>query len=542
MRIEIIMTAKLFNRLPYGISDTTQTENDAYDDKTHFIEAPHSINAAIVLPSSKSISNRALILNALCPNPKPIHNFSVCDDTDVVIKALNGKQEIIDVGAAGTAMRFLTAYFAGQQGHHIITGTKRMKNRPVKLLVEALRTVGAQIDYLEKDGFPPLRIEGQTLNGGEIELDGSVSSQFVSALLMMAPVMTNGLRLHLTGRIISASYIYITSQLMRQFGVTVFEVNQTFSIPHQSYASPDNFTVESDWSAASYWYEIVALCPNEKATVSLQGLRADSLQGDAAIVQLFDKLGVNTSFTSSGAILTKKPRTLNGPLNYDFILIPDMAQTVAVTCVMLQIPFRFTGLQSLKIKETDRLAALRTELSKLGYLLEIHDDNTLEWKGEHYRQDTLSATDQKIHIATYEDHRMAMAFAPVALCMKNGIHIANPEVVSKSYPSFWNDLKKANFKVRPVVDANCCALYEMCELNGLPATLKEKIDYFDDEELDQYRGITSDKHSVKAIEEFCEVLYTMQAKEVRDWLHSLQLRDIHLPDQLKDEVLLIINN
>ena len=189
----------------------------------YHIKAPQTINTAITLPASKSISNRALILNALCPNPKPIRNLSACDDTDVVIKALNVKLEIIDVGAAGTAMRFLTAYLAGQQGHHIITGTERMKNRPVKLLVEALRSVGANIDYLEKDGFPPLSIEGQTLGGGEIELDGSVSSQFVSALLMMAPMMTNGLRLHLTGRIISASYIGITTQLMHRYGVNVFE-------------------------------------------------------------------------------------------------------------------------------------------------------------------------------------------------------------------------------------------------------------------------------------------------------------------------------
>ena len=504
----------------------------------YLIKAPHSLNTSIVLPSSKSISNRALILNALCKNPKPIHNLSVCDDTDVVIKALNGKQEIINVGAAGTAMRFLTAYLAGQQGAFIITGTERMKNRPIKLLVEALRAVGAQIDYIEKDGFPPLRIKGQTLKGGEIELDGSISSQFVSALLMMAPVMTNGLRLHLTGRVISASYIRLTTQLMRRFGITVFEEGNTFIIPHQPYAPVGDFTVESDWSAASYWYEIVALCKNDNAAVSLHGLHFDSLQGDAAIVQLFDQLGVNTSFTSSGAVLTKKPRTINGSFNCDFVNIPDMAQTMAVTCVMLQIPFQFTGLQSLKIKETDRLAALRTELSKLGYLLEIHDDNALEWKDGRCR----AASDKNTSpvIATYEDHRMAMAFAPVSLCLENGIHIANPEVVSKSYPSFWNDLKKANFQVRLTADPDCCALYEICELNSLPATLDERIDYFDDEELDQYCGIASDKHTGKAIEDFSEVLYTLQAKEVRDWLHSLQLRDIHLPDQLKDDALLLI--
>jgi len=504
----------------------------------YLIKAPQTLHADISLPSSKSISNRALILNALCARPKPIRNLSKCDDTDVVIKALSGKQEIIDVGAAGTAMRFLTAYFAGQQGVHILTGTERMKNRPIRLLVEALRTLGAQIDYLEKDGFPPLRINGKTLKGGEIELDGSVSSQFVSALLMIAPMMTNGLRLHLTGRIISASYIGITTQLMRQFGVTVQEENHTLTVPHQQYASIDNFRVESDWSAASYWYEIVALCKNDKASISLNGLKPDSLQGDAAIVQLFDKLGVNTSFSSSGAVITKKPLNFCGPLNYDFISIPDMAQTVAVTCVMLQIPFRFTGLQSLKIKETDRLTSLKTELSKIGYLLEIHDDNTLEWKGDtasnKYGETSLPV------IETYDDHRMAMAFAPISLCKENGILIANPEVVSKSYPSFWNDLKKADFSVLPTGNTECCGLQEICGLDHLPTTKGIKIDYYDDEELDQYSGIASGSHSTKAIDEFREVLYTMQAKEVVEWLHSLQLRNIHLPDQLKDEALLII--
>ena len=500
----------------------------------YLIKAPHTLNTAISLPSSKSISNRALILNALCSHPKLIHNLSVCDDTDVVIKALSEKKETIDVGAAGTAMRFLTAYLSGQQGIYTITGTERMRNRPISLLVDALRTVGADIDYLEKDGFPPLRIKGKTLIGGEIWLDGSVSSQFVSALLMMAPTMANGLRLHLTGRIISASYIHITTELMRRFGATVLEEGQTYVIPRQTYTPIENFTVESDWSAASYWYAIVALCKHDKASVSLQGLQPDSLQGDAAIVPLFDRLGVKTTFTSSGAILTKKTRTISGALNYDFISMPDMAQTVTVVCAMLQIPFHFTGLQSLKIKETDRLTALKTELRKLGYLLEIYDDNTLEWKGERCKTKTLPV------IATYEDHRMAMAFAPVSLCMERGVRVANPEVVSKSYPSYWRDLKKANFAVIQTVDPDCCGAHEICEQDSLPTATRQVIDYYDDEELDQYSGITSDRHTVKAIEEFREVLYTMQAKEVADWLHTLQLRNIHLPDALKDEAMLII--
>ena len=502
---------------------------------TYLIKAPSTINTSISLPSSKSISNRALILNALCAVPKPVQNLSVCDDTDVVIKALSEKKGFINVGAAGTAMRFLTAYLAGQPGTYTLTGTERMKNRPVRLLVDALRTLGAEIDYLEKDGFPPLLIKGQTLKGGEVWLEGSISSQFVSALLMMAPTMTNGLRLHLTGSVISASYIHITTQLMRLFGVTVMEENNTFTISPQPYTPIDCFTVESDWSAASYWYEIIALCQNDKATVSLPRLQRDSLQGDSAIVTLFDKLGVNTSFASSGVVLTKKPRTVSGRLDCDFISMPDMAQTVVVACVMLQIPFRFTGLQSLKIKETDRLTALKTELFKLGYPLEIEADNTLEWKGGRCR------TEASPVIATYEDHRMAMSFAPIALCMGNGVRIANPEVVSKSYPSFWRDLRKADFLIRPVEEADCCGLRDICGEDSFATSVNAKIDYFDDEELDQYRGIASDKHTVKAIDEFREVLYTMQAGEVAEWLHSLMLRFINLPDQLKDEALLIIN-
>jgi len=410
---------------------------------TYQIEAPDTLQTSISLPSSKSISNRALILNALCKTPKPLINLSVCDDTEAVIKALHEQKEIINVGAAGTAMRFLTAFLSGQPGHFTLTGTERMKNRPVRLLVDALRTVGAKIEYLEKEGFPPLQIEGQTLKGGEISIDGSVSSQYISALLMMAPVMTHGLRLHLTGKIISMSYIHLTIRLMRQFGVHVQLEGRTITVPPQRYTAVDHFTVESDWSAASYWYEMVALCKNDAATVTLSGLWPDSLQGDAGIVDLFETLGVETSFTPSGITLTKKQRTVVSPLIFDFISMPDMAQTVAVTCVMLQIPFRFTGLQSLKIKETDRLHALRTELQKFGYLLEIQNDHTLVWSPPVIARNEASQPPPVI--STYEDHRMAMAFAPISLCMRKGILIADPEVVSKSYPSFWNDLKKSNF-------------------------------------------------------------------------------------------------
>ena len=405
----------------------------------YLIKAPTTLKAVISLPSSKSISNRVLILNALCRHQKPIHNLSVCDDTQAVIEALGEQNSFIDIGAAGTAMRFLAAFLSGQPGEYVLTGTERMKNRPIKILVEALRVVGAQIEYMEKEGYPPLHIIGQTLKGGEITLDGSVSSQYISALLMMAPVMTNGLRLHLTGEVVSTSYINLTLQLMSQLGVIVFKEGSTLTVLPQQYDLDFDFTVESDWSAASYWYEMVALSSDADASVKLSGLWPDSLQGDASIAALFDQLGVKTSFFPLGVTLTKKQRTVDIPLIFDFTSMPDMAQTVAVTCVMLQIPFRFTGLQSLIIKETDRLYALKTELQKLGYLLEIQNNNSLIWNG-----DRCEAEDIPV-IATYEDHRMAMAFSPVSLCVADGIYIADPHVVSKSYPTFWDDLYQANF-------------------------------------------------------------------------------------------------
>jgi 3-phosphoshikimate 1-carboxyvinyltransferase len=408
----------------------------------YLIKAPERLHAEIRLPASKSIGNRALILNALCDRPEEIKNIPVCDDTDVMIKALRDGNGEINIGAAGTAMRFLTAYLSVKKGTRIITGTERMKNRPVKLLVEALQSLGAKIDCLEKEGFPPLRIRGQALTGGEVYLDGSVSSQYISALLMIAPQMTNGIRLHLTGNVISRPYINLTVQLMRMFGVTVVEEEQTFTVPPQPYSPVKNFTVEADWSAASYWYEMTALCKDKEARISLPGLSADSLQGDAAIMELFGRLGVKTAFTGSGVTLTKKEREAESPFLFDFTAMPDMAQTAVVTCLMLNLPFRFTGLQSLKIKETDRLEALQTESGKLGYPLTVHDGNSLAWEGKR-----RSITQAPV-IATYEDHRMAMAFAPVAICRKEGLCVADPQVVSKSYPSYWEDLGKGGFSIK----------------------------------------------------------------------------------------------
>jgi 3-phosphoshikimate 1-carboxyvinyltransferase len=412
-----------------------------------------------------------LLLNALSIVPQIIDNLADCDDTNVMINALQSQQNEIDIQAAGTAMRFLTAYFAGEKGHWTLTGTERMQNRPVKILVEALNALGAQVAYKDKDGFPPLRINGQVLRGGEISLDGSVSSQYISALIMVAPRMVNGLRLNLTGQIISKPYLQLTVKLMREFGVEVFEEGNTLTIPKQTY-KPVPFTVESDWSAASYWYEMVALseiqrCKDSKFKISslgesdslinsitagsvrnlndvevtLTGLFDDSLQGDARMAELFDQLGVGTTFVAGGVVLKRKERTLTDALIYDFTDMPDMAQTLAVTCSLLDIPFCFSGLQSLKIKETDRLAALRNELAKLGYLLTEKDGKQLQWNGER-----TEPVDSPL-IRTYDDHRMAMAFAPIALQRNGGIRIEDIGVVSKSYPRFWDDLRDAGFQL-----------------------------------------------------------------------------------------------
>ena len=402
----------------------------------YLIKAPEErLRASVQLPASKSISNRALILNALSYSPYDIQNLSDCDDTEVMVRALNSDSRAFDLKAAGTAMRFLTAFLSKIVGEWTITGTERMKNRPIKLLVDALNSLGARIEYMEKEGYPPLRIFGSALQGGEISLAGGVSSQYISALLMIAPLMEKGLTLHLEGNIISRPYINLTLQLMEQFGVKATWNGQTIKILPQEY-KPIRFTVESDWSAASYWYAIMALSKN--AEIELLGLFKNSLQGDAAGAKLFAQLGVGTAFTDRGVML-KYNGNVTKKLIYNFVNEPDLAQTFVVTCVLLNIPFRFTGLQSLKIKETDRIEALKTELRKLGYLLTDSNDSILEWNGEHCEPEADPI------IATYEDHRMAMAFAPAALVLPKGLKVADPEVVTKSYPAYWEDLRKAGF-------------------------------------------------------------------------------------------------
>ena len=403
------------------------------------ITAPEGTwRTTVKLPSSKSISNRALILNALSSSPYGVENLSDCDDTNLMVNALQADGQDFNVGAAGTTMRFLTAFLAKRPGEWTITGTERMKNRPIKVLVEALNALGAHITYMEKEGFPPLRISGAALPGGEISLPGHVSSQYISAILMVAPLMEQGVTLHLEGEIVSRPYIHITLELMKQFGVSATWEDHTIRVLPQSY-TPIRFLVESDWSAASYWYEMMALSP--KAEIELLGLFKESLQGDAAGAKLFERLGVETRFTDRGVKLQHTSIHCK-ELTYDFVNEPDLAQTFVVTCALLGVPFRFTGLQSLKIKETDRIAALQTELRKLGYVLRDAQDSILSWDGERCEPEAHPI------IATYEDHRMALSFAPAALVRPEGIAIAHPEVVSKSYPHYWSDLRAAGFTVR----------------------------------------------------------------------------------------------
>lgn len=404
------------------------------------ITAPTRVHTAVSLPSSKSICNRALIIHALAHGTTPLHRLSDCDDTQAMVHALQSQEETVDIGAAGTAMRFLTAYYAIRQGEtRILTGTPRMQQRPIRILADALRSLGADIRYIKSEGFPPLRITGRTLETSEVSLPGNVSSQYISALLMIGPMLPDGLTLHLTGELISRPYIDLTIGLMQEFGAQV--AWQTGSdaplirVEPQPYR-PHPFTVESDWSAASYWYEITALC--DEATVRLPGLRADSLQGDSAVASLFEKLGVRTHYTDEGVLLEKCPRAISR-MDYDFTDQPDLAQTFVVACALLDVPFRFCGLQSLKIKETDRIAALIAEMRKLGYVLQEESDHAaLVWDG------TRVTADSHPVIRTYDDHRMALAFAPASLRI-NLLHISDPHVVSKSYPHYWDDLSQAGF-------------------------------------------------------------------------------------------------
>ena len=413
--------------------------------KQYRLTAPCRLEATISLPASKSISNRALIIYALSGGKNMPSNLSDCDDTEVIINALRNMPEEIDIKAAGTAMRFMTAYLSVMEGTHILTGTERMKHRPISILVDALRKLGANIEYVGTEGYPPLRITGQSLNGGLLEIPGNVSSQYISALLMIAPMLKEGMTLHLLGDIISRPYIDLTLWMMGEFGADAeWFSNDTIVVKPQPYKSRDYF-IESDWSGASYWYEMMALCADKRSEVKLTGLMDGSKQGDSTTRYIFSLLGVKTQFESKQAgiaqtITLKQNGRCVPKLEYDFINSPDLAQTFVVTCAAKGIPFHFKGLSTLKIKETDRIEALKTEMRKLGYVLQDHNNSELIWDGERCDPSFEQGID------TYEDHRMALAFAPYAL-LHDKLIINNPQVVTKSYPHYWEDLRLAGFTI-----------------------------------------------------------------------------------------------
>lgn len=407
------------------------------------------IRTTIHLPASKSISNRVLMIRALSGCDFNISNLSDCDDTYVMEEGLKKLPKTIDVGAAGTSMRFLTAYLAQLDGQeHVITGSKRMKERPIKVLVQALRELGADIEYLEEVGFPPLCIRGKKLRCKQsITLDGSVSSQYISAMLLIAPMLETGLKLKLSGDIASRPYIDMTIALMNHFGAHVSWRENTpvivvDPVPYR-YDRPE-FTVESDWSAAAFWLEIMALREMaKKEEVSLPGLVDNSLQGDKAARDLFWDLGCYFNSLEQKAY-PSCVSAIRGSHIIDFTHFPDLAQAAIVTACLADVPFLYSGLESLHIKETDRVKALKTELAKLGYSLrggeEKDEEGLLMWQRGRVRKES------KPVIATYKDHRMAMAFAPA--CLVTGeIRISDPLVVSKSYPRFWDDLRNAGFTI-----------------------------------------------------------------------------------------------
>ncbi len=403
------------------------------------------IKGELHLTASKSESNRALIIQALCDEPFEIKNLATAQDTTTLQKILSfiNSTETFDVGPAGTTMRFLTAYFSTLQGKRILTGSERMQQRPIGILVDALRQLGADIQYLEKEGYPPLQINGNKLKGGEVEIDGSVSSQFISALLLISPMMQNGLVIKFKGNIISRPYINMTLKMMEEFRVYGQWQGNTISVSPQQYhrkSEPDySYWVDGDWSAASYWYSMVALA--EEADLKIMGLKHPSLQGDAIVSELYSFFGVKTNYIENGIHLTKI-KVKDEHFGYNFSDCPDIAQTATVTAAALKIPAFFNELSTLKIKETDRLQALKNELKKFNCEVQIIDDQAIQIE-------PLNFADHKRTINTYEDHRMAMAFAPLALKMEF-IQIEQPEVVGKSYPNFWNDLKVLGFEIKEI--------------------------------------------------------------------------------------------
>ena len=394
-----------------------------------------AIHTSIKLPASKSEANRALIISALSGGASELQNLSEANDTQLLQRLLKSNSETIDAEDAGTVMRFLTAYYAVTGQAKTLTGTERMCQRPIKVLVDALRELGASITYLGEEGYPPLKIEAFKGSGKKhLKVRSDISSQYISALLMVAPLLPDGLVLELEGKIGSKPYINMTLSLMEHFGVVANFKGNTITVAHQKY-KPATFQVESDWSAASYWYSMVALA--KEAEVTLLGLKKDSFQGDSAIVEIMDHLGVYTSFTKDGVYLTKKHCERH--LVYDFSDCPDLAQTVVALCAALGVTLEITGLESLRIKETDRIHALQIELLSLGCKLE-------ELTPGVFRMEPGLILKEQLEFRTYQDHRMAMAFAPLALLAPTKIQ--EPSVVRKSYPRFWEDLEKAGFEIK----------------------------------------------------------------------------------------------
>jgi len=400
----------------------------------------------ITITGSKSESNRLLLLQALYPEFK-LENVSNSDDSNLMTTALISKAEVVDIHHAGTAMRFLTAYFSIQEGREtVLTGSKRMKERPIKILVEALQELGAEISYEENEGFPPIRIIGKKLNKNKVSLNANVSSQYISALLLIASKLENGLELTLKGEITSVPYIKMTLSLLDEIGVESSFIDNVITVkPNIKKLESKTLTVESDWSSASYYFSIAAL--SEVGTeITLSSYKENSLQGDSVLVDIYKHFGISSSFNQN-SITLKKETSNTESLTLDLKNAPDIAQTIAVTCFALGVPCDLTGLHTLKIKETDRLVALKTEIEKCGG--EVH----ITEKSLHLKQNKLflesSRTQegevQAASIATYNDHRMAMAFAPMAL--KTSIIIEEAMVVSKSYPTFWEDLKTIGFKI-----------------------------------------------------------------------------------------------
>ncbi|HAB27113.1 MAG: 3-phosphoshikimate 1-carboxyvinyltransferase [Xanthomarina sp.] len=397
----------------------------------------NNLQSEIKITGSKSESNRLLLLQALYSNIQ-IENLSNSDDTRVMSQALSSTSNIVDVHHAGTAMRFLTAYFAFQKGREVVlTGSDRMKERPIKILVDALRELGADISYLETEGFPPLKINGKNPTKNKVTLQANVSSQYISALLLIAPKLENGLELTLEGNITSVPYIKMTLRLLEDLGIETSFKDQTIKVKQQSAINNQIATVESDWSSASYFYSIIALS-KVGTKITLSSYKAHSLQGDAVLADIYLQFGVKTTFKTNRLVLQKVEKLNNLSLiELDLSNSPDIAQTITVTCFALGLECLLTGLHTLKIKETDRLLALKTEIEKLGGMVTI-TTNSLHLKASNNLK-------SQVAIATYNDHRMAMAFAPLAL--KTSLIINDAEVVSKSYPGFWNDLKTIGFQI-----------------------------------------------------------------------------------------------